>query len=850
MTQGDNLLYKFGLYSLDVRERVLTREGCVVPLTPKAFETLLVLVRNSGHVVTKDDLMKEVWPDAFVEEANLTQNIFALRRTLGESTAEPQYIETVPRRGYRFVAPVVTISTAASEAPVRGQTDPANARSLRTIAVLAVLPFVNESAEAKMEYFSDGITESIISSLSELPKLRVMSRSAVFRYKGRELDAQRIGRELGVDALLIGRVQTREDRLLVSAELVDVANGWHLWGENYDRELRVIPDFQDEIANLIATALRPRLIGDEEQHLTKRYFGSTAAYQAYLKARHYWSMFTREGLERATIHFHEAINLDPNYAPAYAGIVDCYLRLATNYIPPPDDPSTTAAVKQAPGIDEKLYDAPASLKIRDEWDRKAAEREIKRAIELKASYPAAHQWYAAYLFSMRLYDEGSAEIRVQRDSNTAPNHGPGSKIDAALLEQIQWSRPTLAEEVQIFCTVAREQMEAGNYEAGCAVLRRWWTLGEWPKLEGLSSHSSADLLLTVGTLAGWVASTRQVPRGQKHAEELLNGAIALFQQLGAKTCSAEGRIGLGFCYYREGLFDLARSTFQTALDALLDHEDRELRSLALLRLAGVERHAGRAHDALMRLDEAAEIVEFAGPWATGRYHLELALTLRNLATTEMRTEYFDRSVDHYQHALYEFESAGDHRHAAIAENNYGFLLLTLERLDEAEAHLGRARMLFEGFADRVKRAQVDDTLARLHIKAGRFELAEHSIVGAIETLETGGEEALLAEALTTHGIVLCRLGRHREAKRVLDRASRVAESCGHSEGAGFALVIMIEEMCEQLEDDERLELGARMSRLLSHSQQASLLERLRKCQDAITQAHAGSEREPRTFAGS
>lgn len=243
-------------------------------------------------------------------------------------------------------------------------------------------------------------------------------------------------------------------------------------------------------------------------------------------------------------------------------------------------------------------------------------------------------------------------------------------------------------------------------------------------------------------------------------------------------------------------------------------------------------------------------MESAGPWATGRYHIELATTLRKFASTEMRTGYFDRSGDHYQHGLYEFESIGDHRHAAIVENNYGFLLLTLNRLEEAEAHLGRARILFEGFADRVKSAQVDDTLARLHINAGRFELAAQSIVRAIETLESGGEEAPLAEALITHGIVLCRLGRHREAKRVLDRANRVAESCGDSEGAGCALVIMIEEMCDQLEDDERQELGARMSRLLSHSQQASILERLRKCLDAINRAHRShnGRREPRRQA--
>jgi len=851
---GNNFLYEFGSYQLDERERVLTREGCILPLTPKAFETLLVLVRNSGHVVTKDDLMKQVWPNAYVEEGNLTQNIFALRRILGEELHGNKYIETVSRRGYRFVGAVRRVSGAAAAVAMPngmnqadGQTT-SELKTRRTIAVLAVLPFVNESAEAKMEYVSDGITESIINSLAELPRLRVMSRSAVFRYKGKELDAQRIGRQLGVDAVLLGRVQTREGRLVVSAELIDVANGWQLWGANYDRGSAIL-EVQDEISKQISATLRLRLTGNEELQPTKRYSESTAAYQAYLEARYYWSMFTREGLERATIQFQEAISLDPNYALAYAGIVDCYLRLATNYIPPADDTLATTGVKQTSGVDDSVYEAPLSLKVREEWDRKAAEREIKRAIELKAGYPAAHQWCAAYLFSKRLYDEASPQITVERDSNTLANDRPGSRIDAALLDQIQSSRPTQAEEVQIFCMIAREQIEAGNYEAASAVLQRWWTFGGWPKLEGLSSHSSADLLLTVGNLAGCVASTRLVPRGQKHAEALINGAIGIFQQLGSKVRCAEGKIELGYCHYREGLFDLARSTLQSALETL-SNEDRELRSLTLIRLAGVERHAGRLHDALTRLDEAAEIVELAGPFATGRYHLELATTLRKLATTEMRTQYFDRSAEHYQHALHEFESAGDHRHAAIVENNYGFLLLTLKRLDEAEVHLGRARILFESFADRVKSAQVADTLARLYIDAGRFELAGQTIVRAVETLEKGGEEALLAEALTTQGIALCRLKRHREAKRVLDRANRVAESCGDSEGAGYALLIMIEEMCEQLENDERMEIAARMSRLLSQSQQSSILERLQKCLDAIARARGSHDglREPQRQA--
>jgi TolB-like protein/predicted negative regulator of RcsB-dependent stress response len=853
MSQGDNLLYSFGLFSLDVRERVLTREGCVVPLTPKAFATLLVLVRNSGHVVKKDDLMKEVWPDAFVEEANLTQNIFALRRILGESTAEPQYIETVPRRGYRFVALVQTISTAAPEAPAERQVDPANARPHRTIAVLAVLPFVNESADAKMEYLSDGITESLINSLSELPRLRVMSRSAVFRYKGKELDVQRIGRQLGVDAVLIGRVHSLEGKLLISTELIDVANGWQLWGDHYDCGSRAIFEVQDEIAKQISATLRLRLTGDEEQRLTKRYTENAEAYQAYLKGRYRWSKYTREGLEHAVGYFRQALNLDPTYALAYAGAVDCYLRLATNYIRPTEDQLKTAEPTAAPELEEGPSQAHASqgmVNIRDEWDRKAAERESKRAAELKSHYPAAHQWHAAYLYSMRLYNDSQRETQSRLELDTAAGHESSSTFEQGLRNRIQYSEPTLSEQVQVFCTIARGQIDAGNYEAARVALRRWWTLGEWPKLEGLGPHSSADLLFTTGMVAGWVASTRQVPRGQKHAEALINGAIGIFEQLGAKARCAEGRIELGYCHYREGLFDLARITLLAALETLSD-EDRELRSLALIRLASIARHAGRLQDALARVDEAGEIAALTGPWTTGRYHLEFATSLNRLAAAETRNDDFDVALRHFEEALHEFEGIGNHRYAAIVENNHGYLLLGLKRLDEAEPHLVRARKLFDAFADKVRRAQVDETLAQLYLAGERFDLAQQAIAQAVETLETGGEEALLAEALTTRGIVLCRLGRHREAKRVLDRANRVAESCGDSEGAGCALLIMIEEMCEQLEDDERLELGTRLKQLLSHSQQASILERLRKCLEAITWAHAGcdGQGEPRTLPG-
>ena len=830
--EDSNHSYYFGPYSLNGSEGVLSRDGQPVSLRPKALETLLVLVRNCGHLVEKDELMTQVWPETTVEEANLTQNIFTLRKVLGE-TEEIKYIETVPRRGYRFVAAVKTAS--ASESAIASGRDPVYFPEDVKARFLAVLPFINVSGDAEMDYLSDGITENIINSLAQLPALRVMSRSTVFRYKASELDAQRIGRELNVDAVLVGRVHAQENRLLISAELVDVANGWHLWGESYDRWSTAIFEVQDEIAKQISAALRLRLTGEQERRLTRRFTKSAEAYQAYLHGRYHWGKYTRKGLEQAITHFRQAVDLDPNYALAYAGVVDCCLRLATNYIPSAEASPKPGVVTRAPEWDVPPTTSLEMVNIRQEWDQKAAERELKRAIEAKSQYPAPHQWYAAYRFAMSLRQQASNDVNGKTVLSSVPEAESSLQSEPELPAQLPLATPTVSEEVQVFCTIAREQIEAGNYEAGCLVLQRWWTFGEWPRLEGLSPHSSADLLFTAGALAGWVASTRQVPRGQKHSAALLNGAIGIFEQLGSKSRSAEGRIELASCYYREGFFDLGRTTLTSAIQ-ILANDELELKSLGLIRLASLERHAGRLHDSLAHLTEASDLVELGGPWATGRFHQELGTTLKELAIAELRNDHFQGALNHFQIALREFEAIGNHRHSAAVENNYGYLLMALRRLHEAEPHLNRARWLFDGFGDRIRQGQVEETLAQFHSATQRFDLAEEAILRALRYLENGGEEPLLAEALTTHGFILCRLGRNREAKRVLDRATRVAEGCGDKEGAGRALLLVIEEMCEKLDDDERQELGTRMDQLLINSQHASTRERLRTCLERIAKA--------------
>ena len=305
MSERQQRLYEFGPFCVDTRERVLLRDGKPVPLKPKVYETLLALVRRSGHVVDKEALMKEVWPDAFVEDNNLTGNIFALRRAL----AEHQYIETVPRRGYRFTAEVREVRVEDVRVPGRLGTEAdvlirevVGTRG-QAIDSLAVLPFINAGADPEAEYLSDGITESIINNLSQLSQLRVMARSTVFRYKGRETDPQEVGRELNVRAVLLGRVVQLRDRLSIRAELVDVADGAQLWGNQYNRDASDILAIQEDISAKISTELQLKLTRAERERLKKRYTENVDAFHSYLKGRYYLNKRTAPGLRKAIQHF-------------------------------------------------------------------------------------------------------------------------------------------------------------------------------------------------------------------------------------------------------------------------------------------------------------------------------------------------------------------------------------------------------------------------------------------------------------------------------------------------------------------------------------------------------------------
>ena len=383
-------LYEFGPFRVDPRDRRLLRDGQVVPLTPKVFDVLLALIQSGGRTLSKDDLMKLVWRDTAVEEGNITRNISTLRKMLGERPGESHYIETIPWYGYRFVANVKEVRDESTHTAVDS---------------IAVLPFV--AGDPNIEYLADGITESLIANLSQLPRLRVMSRNSAFRYKGREIEAQSVGRELNVRAVLMGRVVQRDQLLCISVELVDALDDSHMWGAQYNRRIEDIFTTQETIAREITERLRLKLTGVERQRLTKRHTDDTEAYHSYLKGRYYFNKLTLDGVQKAIGHFQHAIDRDPGYALAHTGLGDC-----CNYLGKPAE--AREAFTRALELDPTLGEAHASLgffKFIYDWDFAEAEREFNQAVEFNSNYAEAHHWYAIYLANMARPQEAGPEAK-------------------------------------------------------------------------------------------------------------------------------------------------------------------------------------------------------------------------------------------------------------------------------------------------------------------------------------------------------------------------------------------------------------------------------------------------------
>lgn len=454
-------LYEFGPFRLDVVERLLLNADESIPLTPKAFDLLLLLVTNEGHLLEKDELMQRLWPDTFVEEANLSNNISLLRKALDDDVGKHRYIETVPRRGYRFVGEVRKINLVADlrQEHYRAGTHklqqdlvPAEAQRSRhpgiPVAILlllvavvyiayrswsspiettkavssgeiksiAVLPFKTLVAEDRDQTLELGMTDTLITKLTNLREIVVRPTSAVRGYIALDQDPIAAGREQNVDSVLDGTIQKSGDRVRVTARLLRTADGAMLWAETFDTKFTDVFQVQDSISELVATQLALNLSREEHQRLKKHYTSNTEAYQLYLKGRYFLNASTEKDFRKSTDYFNEALEIDPTYALAYAGLADSYVQLGFFGLMPMNEshPKAKAAASRALEIDDQLGEAHASLAIiltTYYWDWSAAEDQFKRAIELNPNYAMTHNWYSQYLAYMGRSGEAIKEAR-------------------------------------------------------------------------------------------------------------------------------------------------------------------------------------------------------------------------------------------------------------------------------------------------------------------------------------------------------------------------------------------------------------------------------------------------------
>lgn len=405
--------------------------------------------------------------------------------------------------------------------------------------------------------------------------------------------------------------------------------------------------------------------------------------------------------------------------------------------------------------------------------------------------------------------------------------------------------PTLSanERARICCKYAKQFEEGGNYEAACDALGEFWRgIGEQPALNNLDEHARGEVLLRIGALTGWIGSTRQIRGAQEAAKDLINQSIAIFAALANSKKVAEAQTEIALCYRREGALDEARVMFAEALSRL-DDQDGDIKAVALLRSAILEQLASRLTDAFSILRTAAPLFEAStNHTIKGRFHNEFALVLRRLGTIENRTDYTDRALIEYAAASFHFGEAGHSRYQACVENNLGFLFTLTGKFSEAHEHLDRAQALFTTLGDRVRRAQVDETRARVMIGEGHYAKAEKLVSEVVKLLEQGDENVLLAEALTTQGVVLACRGNYEQASLTFQRAAEVAQATGDVESAGLALVTLIEQLGHRLSNEKLCVTIERADALLEKCRDFATVQRFSHAKSHVlflTNAHPG-----------
>jgi TolB-like protein/Tfp pilus assembly protein PilF len=403
--------FRFGEFELDISAYELRRGGQPVHLERHPMDLLILLVERRRQLVSRADIAKRLWDSSvFVDvEMGVNTAIRKLRQALRDSRESPAFVETISGKGYRFIAPV---NAVLSE------------RHQEAIESVAVLPFANDSADPDAEYLSDGITETLINNLSQIWNLRVVARSTVFRYKGKEADPQKAGSDLHVRAVVSGRLLQHGSTLIVRVELMDVATGAQLWGGQYNRQAEDVFLLQGDLSREISEKLQLQLTGDQKQRLTKRYTEDAEAYRLYLKGRYHWNKRNPEGLQKAVECFRQALDKDPAYSLAYAGLADTYPYLSFFHVVPPRVamPKAKTAAAKALEIDDHLAEAHVSLgyvSFTYDGDWSTAGKHFEQALALNPAYTGAHTFYAFYLSSLGQSEEALAVAKRALDRDPA-----------------------------------------------------------------------------------------------------------------------------------------------------------------------------------------------------------------------------------------------------------------------------------------------------------------------------------------------------------------------------------------------------------------------------------------------
>lgn len=389
-----NHFYRFGEFTLDADQRVLLRHGKPLLLAPKLLETLLTLVENGGRIIEKEELMKRLWPDTFVEESNLTYCIVQLRKTLGDEARHPRYIETVPKRGYRFIVDVLESPAAAPE----------------RVASIAVLPFLDLSPERDHDYFCEGLADELINTLAGIPNLQVASRTSSFRFKSTSLDIREVGQRLNVDTVLEGSVRKAGGNFRITTQLVSTLDGYQLWSRKYDRRLEDIFAVQEDIAQSTVKALKVVLSSEDLRALQRVRTTAVEAYECYLRGRQLFHQMRQRSLESARQLYLKAIEMDDRFGPAYAGIADCSSFLYMDWGGLESDlvdadRASSKAVEIDPGLSQGHASKGIVLALRGQYAE--AEREFETALRLNPKLYEAYYYYARACFSQGKLDQAA-----------------------------------------------------------------------------------------------------------------------------------------------------------------------------------------------------------------------------------------------------------------------------------------------------------------------------------------------------------------------------------------------------------------------------------------------------------